>query len=54
MAFHSGGKELHLNIILGKEFPKDKPLLKITPPIIHHWVNADGEITSAPGLLNVS
>lgn len=53
VTFDSGGKALHLNIKLGKDFPKEKPSLKIIPAIIHHWVNADGEITSAPGLLNV-
>ncbi|XP_019864962.1 vacuolar protein sorting-associated protein 37A isoform X2 [Aethina tumida] len=52
IVFNSGGNELILNILLGNEFPKEKPVLKIQPVVIHPWVNADGEIVSAPGLLN--
>lgn len=53
IAFQSGRNELTLHIYLSNEFPKEKPVLKITPVVIHQWVNADGEVTSAPGLLNV-
>nr|XP_023021620.1 vacuolar protein sorting-associated protein 37A [Leptinotarsa decemlineata] len=50
--FNSGGNNLCLKIILTKEFPKEKPLLKIVPRVIHQWVSEEGDIKSAPGLLN--
>ncbi|RZC34361.1 vacuolar protein sorting-associated protein 37A [Asbolus verrucosus] len=50
--FKSGRNELLLHVSLSKDFPNEKPLLKISPPIAHHWVNAESEVTSAPGLLN--
>ncbi|KAG5883154.1 hypothetical protein JTB14_033405 [Gonioctena quinquepunctata] len=52
VSFSSGGNTLCLKITLSKEFPKEKPLLKIVPTIVHHWITSDGEIKSAPGLLN--
>lgn len=51
--FNSGGNKLCLKISLGQEFPKEKPLLKIVPTVIHHWITGDGDVKSAPGLLNV-
>lgn len=53
VSFNSGGNNLILKVILSTEFPQDKPTLKIVPPVIHAWINSDGEVTSAPGLLNV-
>lgn len=52
--FESGGKPFALIIKLSPEFPLEKPILHISPPVVHHWVSETGEITSAPGLLNVS
>ncbi|KAJ8927478.1 hypothetical protein NQ314_020075 [Rhamnusium bicolor] len=52
ICFNSGGNNLYLNVSLSQEFPNEKPMLKVVPAIIHHWVNSDGQITSAPGLLN--
>lgn len=51
--FQSGRNELTLRVSLSNEFPNEKPLLTIFPAIVHHWVNADSEVVSAPGLLNV-
>ncbi|GLV39254.1 Vacuolar protein sorting 37A [Carabus blaptoides fortunei] len=52
IAFGSGKNELALQILLSKDFPNEKPKLKISPVVIHPWVNAEGEVVSAPGLLN--
>lgn len=52
--FTAGGNKLAMLIILGPDFPMDKPLLKITPSISHQWVNENSEIVKAPGYLNVS
>lgn len=53
VSFESGGNNLILRVMLSPDFPQDKPMLKIVPPVIHAWINADGDVTSAPGLLNV-
>lgn len=52
--FVAGENRFIMLIILNPEFPKEKPLLKITPPIVHHWVNDNSEIVNAPGYLNFS
>lgn len=52
VTFNSGRNELNLLVSLTPEFPNEKPILKISPSVSHPWVNGDGEITSAPGLLN--
>jgi len=51
--FTAGENKLAMLIILGPEFPMEKPLLKITPSISHQWVNENSEIVRAPGYLNV-
>lgn len=53
VTFKAGGKEFNIYVTLTKDFPNEKPILKVSPAIIHPWINADGEITAAPGLLNV-
>ncbi|XP_045470809.1 vacuolar protein sorting-associated protein 37A isoform X1 [Harmonia axyridis] len=50
--FHAGDNDFKLIVSLGNEFPNDKPLLKIIPIVVHPWVNHEGDITTAPGLLN--
>ncbi|KAK4880494.1 hypothetical protein RN001_008640 [Aquatica leii] len=50
--FNSGGHEFCLRVLLTQEFPNDKPILHISPAVAHPWVNSEGDITSAPGLLN--
>ncbi|KAF5297801.1 hypothetical protein FQA39_LY11950 [Lamprigera yunnana] len=50
--FNAAGNEFCLRVLLTAEFPNDKPLLHISPVVIHQWVNSEGDITSAPGLLN--
>ncbi|CAG9858414.1 unnamed protein product [Phyllotreta striolata] len=52
ISFNSGVNNLCLKISLGNKFPKEKPHLKIVPTVSHPWVTADGDVTSAPGLLN--
>lgn len=54
VTFKSGGHEFDLIVTLSKDFPNDKPNLRISPIVIHPWVDVNGEITSAPGLLNVN
>lgn len=52
--FTAGENKLAMLIILGPDFPMEKPILKITPSISHQWVNENSEIVSAPGYLNVN
>lgn len=54
VSFESGGNNLILRVMLSPDFPQDKPMLKIVPTVIHPWISADGDVTSAPGLLNVN
>lgn len=51
--FRAGGNDFSITVTLKSDFPNEKPLLKINPVIVHHWVGSDGAITGAPGLLNV-
>ncbi|XP_054264315.1 vacuolar protein sorting-associated protein 37A-like [Macrosteles quadrilineatus] len=50
--FISGSNNLSLLVILGPDFPLEKPVLKIVPAVQHPWVTENGEVTGAPGLLN--
>ncbi|KRT85720.1 hypothetical protein AMK59_1147 [Oryctes borbonicus] len=50
--FCAGGHNLTVIVNLTKDFPNEKPIIKVSPLIIHPWVNNEGEVISAPGLLN--
>uniref|UniRef100_A0A1I8M9I9 VPS37 C-terminal domain-containing protein n=1 Tax=Musca domestica TaxID=7370 RepID=A0A1I8M9I9_MUSDO len=53
--FESGGRNFMLTVLLGLNYPNERPKLIISPIIQHHWVNpTTGEIESAPGLVNYS
>ena len=54
MQFDAGDKRMAIMVSLSPEFPLEKPVLRVSPPITHKWCNEHSEITSAPGLLNVS
>lgn len=51
--FVSGNNQLAIIVLLSPEFPLEKPVLKVLPALNHPWVEESGEITGAPGLLNV-
>ncbi|XP_066581058.1 vacuolar protein sorting-associated protein 37A [Prorops nasuta] len=50
--FDAGDKRMAIMVSLSPEFPLEKPVLRVSPPINHPWCNEHSEITSAPGLLN--
>lgn len=50
--FTSGGRQISITVLLGPNFPNERPRIVATPPVQHHWCNANGEIDKAPGLLN--
>ncbi|CAH1994977.1 unnamed protein product [Acanthoscelides obtectus] len=52
IGFTSGGNSFSLKVHLSRDFPNDKPKLKVYPVVHHHWVDSDGVIQSAPGLLS--
>lgn len=52
--FHAGERRMAIIVSLSPNFPLEKPVLRVSPPINHPWCNEHSEITSAPGLLNVS
>ncbi|XP_043496140.1 vacuolar protein sorting-associated protein 37A isoform X1 [Polistes fuscatus] len=50
--FNAGERRMAIMVSLSPEFPLEKPVLRVSPPINHPWCNEHSEITSAPGLLN--
>ncbi|KAJ8667493.1 hypothetical protein QAD02_009156 [Eretmocerus hayati] len=50
--FDAGNKRMAIMVSLSPEFPLEKPVLRVSPPIIHKWCNEHSEIVNAPGLLN--
>lgn len=43
-----------LIILLPPHFPQDKPVVHVTPPVTHPWVNEQQQILGCPGLRNFS
>jgi ESCRT-I complex subunit VPS37 len=43
-----------IQVSLCPEFPRKRPVLKVSPQIDHPWVSEQSEIIRAPGLVNVS
>ncbi|XP_011877576.1 PREDICTED: vacuolar protein sorting-associated protein 37A [Vollenhovia emeryi] len=52
--FRAGDRRMAIMVSLSPNFPLEKPVLRVSPPISHPWCNEHSEITSAPGLLNFS
>lgn len=53
--FTAEGKNMSLNVVLGPEFPNEKPTIFINPPVSHPWVAENSnQIVGAPGMLNYS
>ncbi|XP_012233366.1 vacuolar protein sorting-associated protein 37A [Linepithema humile] len=52
--FQAGENRMAIMVSLSQNFPLEKPVLRVSPPISHPWCNEHSEITSAPGLLNFS
>lgn len=51
--FHASGTNMSLNVILGPEFPTEKPTIYVNPPIVHAWVGENSnQVVGAPGLIN--
>lgn len=50
--FNARERRMAIMVSLSPEFPLEKPVLRVSPPINHPWCNEHSEITSAPGLLN--
>uniref|UniRef100_A0A2S2PBM0 Vacuolar protein sorting-associated protein 37A n=1 Tax=Schizaphis graminum TaxID=13262 RepID=A0A2S2PBM0_SCHGA len=50
--FPTKAGNLSLVIDLGPKFPFEKPTMKICPRINHKWVDTNGQIVLAPGLMN--
>ncbi|XP_023328389.1 vacuolar protein sorting-associated protein 37A [Eurytemora carolleeae] len=53
VSFNSSGHSLILVIKLPDNFPNQKPLVEISPAVLHPWVDSSGRIDS-PGLRNFS
>lgn len=47
------GKNMSLSVVLGPDFPNEKPSIFINPPIMHPWIGENSnQVIGAPGLLN--
>lgn len=54
VGFKCGGKrKAQIQVLLPQEFPNEKPRLLVSPTLNHQWVDCNGVITNAPGLVNV-
>ncbi|XP_063392447.1 vacuolar protein sorting-associated protein 37A-like [Cydia fagiglandana] len=50
--FTINGKNFSLNVILGPEFPNEKPVILVNPPVVHPWVaEHSSQVVGAPGLI---
>ncbi|XP_063545565.1 vacuolar protein sorting-associated protein 37A-like [Cydia strobilella] len=50
--FTINGKNFSLNVILGPEFPNEKPVILVNPPVSHPWVaEHSSQVVGAPGLI---
>ena len=51
--FIADGKNMSLTVLLGPEFPNEKPSIFVNPPIPHPWIGENSnQVIGAPGLLN--
>ncbi|KAG6464894.1 vacuolar protein sorting-associated protein 37A [Manduca sexta] len=51
--FNVNNKNMSLNVILGPEFPNEKPSIFVNPPVSHQWVAENSnQVVGAPGLIN--
>lgn len=51
--FSANGTNMSLNVILGPEFPTEKPNIYVNPPIVHAWVgDKSNQVIGAPGMIN--
>ncbi|CAK9290975.1 unnamed protein product, partial [Gordionus sp. m RMFG-2023] len=51
LAFLNSNIEFKLNINFPNEYPSEKPIIKVQPPIKHNWVNDELVIIGSPSLL---
>jgi len=52
--FWAESRRMAIMVQLGPDFPLEKPVLLVSPTVVHSWVDHCGRITAAPGLVNVS
>ncbi|CAH0602031.1 unnamed protein product [Chrysodeixis includens] len=51
--FVADGKNMSLTVILGPDFPNEKPSIFVNPPNSHPWIGENSnQVIGAPGLLN--
>ena len=52
--FAPQGTPLQLQVYLSPNFPRERPHILLSPPCTHPWLDANGSVVGAPGLLNYS
>ncbi|CAH3147235.1 unnamed protein product [Porites evermanni] len=52
VTFKSGTSTIFLNITLPPQFPNERPLVKVAPPLVHPWVNDQMVVVGCPAINN--
>ncbi|XP_014364717.2 vacuolar protein sorting-associated protein 37A [Papilio machaon] len=53
VGFPAEGRNMSLNIVLGPEFPNEKPAIFVNPVFSHPWIaDNTNQVVGAPGLVN--
>lgn len=52
VTFKSGTSTIFLNITLPPQFPNERPLVKVVPPLVHPWVNDQMVVVGCPAINN--
>ena len=54
VSFSVGGVGYSISVYLPPGYPDERPLLQVSPPVKHPWVDAGQQVVAAPGIVNVS
>lgn len=50
VTFNVGNSTVSLNITLPPQFPNERPIVKVSPPLRHPWVNDQMVVVGCPGI----
>ncbi|KAL9964057.1 hypothetical protein ACROYT_G027633 [Oculina patagonica] len=50
VTFNVGNSTVFLNITLPPQFPNERPIVKVSPPLLHPWVNDQMVVVGCPGI----
>lgn len=50
VTFNVGNSTVFLNVTLPPQFPNERPIVKVSPPLRHPWVNEQMVVVGCPGI----